>query len=76
MTKPKDPNEIRIQAKPSSWLIVNRCILGFEEKLFIRRWCFSNTAKKDFAIESFTIDQDEALAVAAAIYKLFKKEDN
>ncbi len=75
MNKPDITNQIRIQPDPEYWFTVEDVYLDLGcDGLTISYWdCMCD---KESRVKYICIEESSALAVADAIYKLFKKEDN
>ena len=75
MSKPDITNQIRIQPDPEYWFTVEDFYLGLGcDGLTISYWDCDDG--KESRVKYICIEESSALAVADAIYKLFKKEDN
>ena len=75
MSKPSIMHQIRIQPEPEYWYTIED--FYFDEGgdgLTISCWDIGNG--EESRVSHVWIEQTAALAVADAIYKLFKKEDN
>lgn len=73
MTKPVISTQIRIQSDPEYWFTVEDFHLGAGcDGLTISSWGANEVKEK--RLEHVSIDEELALAIADAIYKLFKKE--
>ena len=74
MSKPDIRHQIRIQAHPGYWLTVEDIYLDVGcDGLTISYWEDCDGAEK--RIDHICISSESALAVADAICKLFKKEE-
>ena len=79
MSKPNITTQIRIQPEPEYWYTIEDFYLDeggdcMNVGLTISCWDIGNG--KESRVSHVWIEQTAPLAVADAIYKLFKKEDN
>ena len=75
MSNPDIGNQIRIQPHNEYWFTVEDFYWGVGcDGLTISSWEYKDG--KETRVKSISIEESSALAVADAIYKLFKKEDN
>jgi hypothetical protein len=74
MTEPDIPTQIRIQANPDYWYTVEDVYLdvGCDGLTISSYWETKDGKRRDYVC----IEKDSALAIADAIYKLFKKEQS
>ena len=76
MSKPDITNQIRIQPEPEYWFTVEDSLLEDAcDGLTISYWDCDDDGKET-RVKYICIEESSALAVADAIYKLFKKENN
>ena len=73
MSKPEISNQVRIQTNPDYWYTVEDVYLDLGcDGLTISYW---ETVRRE-RLDYVCIEKDSALAIADAIYKLFKKEES
>ena len=75
MTEPLISNQVRIQTDPHYWYTVEDFYLDVGcPGLTISLWEIKEGKEK--RCDHICIEEESVLAIADAIYKLFKKEDN
>ena len=73
--EPEISTQIRIQSDPNYWFTVEDVYLDVSaDGLTISYW--ESDQGKDKRQNYICVGEESALAIADAIYKLFKKEDN
>ena len=73
LNKPDISNQVRIQPDPEYWYTVEDVYLDVGcDGLTISYWEAKDGKRRDYVC----IEKDSALAIADAIYKLFKKEES